>query len=71
MVIKGHFRGLISSAVGHRSIASEFNHRPGYVRRVFLLSLRLINFGNRSAHLAYLVHKRCRKTTTFAFLHLC
>ena len=39
------------------SIAPGLKHRPGYVRRVFHLSLRLINYGGRSAQLAYRVHK--------------
>jgi len=39
-----------------------FKPWPGYVRRVFHLSLRLITFRVRSAHLVYLVHKGGRKT---------
>ena len=33
------FHGLTSSAVGHRSIASGFKTRLGYVRRVFAYTL--------------------------------
>jgi hypothetical protein len=38
---------LTGSAVGHRSLAPGFKARPGYVRRVFHLSLRLITFEGR------------------------
>ena len=58
-------RGLTGSAISHRSIAPRFKPRPGYVRRVFHLTLRLITFGGRSAHLAYAVHKSGRKAATF------
>jgi len=34
---------------------------------VFLLSLRFITFGGRSAHLAHLVHKSGCKTEAFTF----
>ena len=37
---------------------------PGYIRRVFHLSLGLITFGGRSAHLEYVARKRGRKTAT-------
>jgi len=60
----GCLHGLTSCMVNHRSIAPGFKPRMGYVRRVFVLSLRLITFGGRSAHLAYLVHKGGRKTAT-------
>ena len=53
----GRLHGLTGSAGGHRSIAPGFKPRPGYIRRVFHLSLRLITFEGRSDHLAYLVHK--------------
>jgi len=33
----------------------------------FVLSLRLITFGGRSANLAYLVHKRGRKTSIIIY----
>ena len=56
-----------SSAGGHRSIAPGFKLRPGYVRRLFHLSLRLITFGGRSAHLAYHVDNSDRKTATVTF----
>ena len=52
--IGGRLHDLTANAVGHRSIAPKFKLRPRNVRRVFLLSLRLITFGDRSAHLAYL-----------------
>ena len=60
---------LTGSAVGRISIAPGFKPRLGYFRRVFHLSLRLITFGGRSAHLAYLVQKSGRKTTTFIHRH--
>jgi len=37
--------------------------RCRHIWRLFRLSLRLIIFGSRSAHLAYLVHKSGRKTS--------
>ena len=60
--------GLPGSVIGHRSIAPGFKPRTGYTRRVFHLSLRLITFEGRSAHLGYLVHKSDRKTRTFTFV---
>ena len=66
-VILFYYHDLTYSGVSHRSLAPGFKHRPGYVRRVFHLSLPLITFGNRSAHLACLVHKSGRKTATFTF----
>ena len=66
----GRLQRLTGSAVGHRSIVSGLKPLPGYVRRVFHLSVRLIIIGGRSAHLAYLVHKSGRKTATFTFQHL-
>ena len=56
----GGLHGLIGSAAGRRSLAPVFKPRSSYIRRVFRLSLRLITFGGRSAHLAYLVHKSSR-----------
>ena len=53
-----HLHDLNGSAVGQRSIAPGFKPRPEYGRRVFHLSLRLITFAGRSAHLAYFVRKR-------------
>jgi len=46
--LTGRLRGLIDSAVGHRSIALGFKPQQGYVRGVFHLSLRLITVGDRS-----------------------
>ena len=62
---EGRLHGLSGSAVGHRSVAIGFKSRPGYVRRVFHVSLRLLTFVGRSAHLAYPVHKNGLKTATF------
>ena len=53
----GRLRGLIGSALDHRSLPAEFESRRGHICKVFHLSLRLITFGGRSAHLAYQVHK--------------
>jgi len=50
----------------HISIAPAFKPCWGYFRGVLHLSLRIIIFGGRSIHLAYLVHKRSRKTAKFA-----
>ena len=55
---------LAHCTIGQISVAPRFKLRPGYIRRVFHLSLRLITFGGRSAHLAYLVHKGGLKTAT-------
>ena len=57
--------GLTSRVVGHRSIAPGFKSRPGYVRMVFHLSLRLITVGGRSAHLDNPVHQSVHKTAIF------
>jgi len=66
----GRLRGLTSSAVGHRSIAPGFKTRPGYVRRVFQLSLRLITIGGRSTHLNYLVRTKVAvKRNIYNFTH--
>ena len=51
------------SALDHRSLPPVFESRRGHIWRLFRLSLRLITFGGRSAHLAYLVHKSGRKTS--------
>ena len=61
----GRLHVLSCSAVGHKSIAPGFKLCMGYVSRVFHLSLRLITFGGRSAHLAYLVRISGHKTFTF------
>ena len=52
----GRFLDLTGSVVGRRSTAPEFKLQPGYASGVFHLSLRLITFGSRSAHLTYHVH---------------
>ena len=67
MSFSGRLHGLAGSTVGQRSVAPGFNPCPGYVRGVFHLSLCLINFGGRSAHLTYLVYKSGCKTGTFTF----
>ena len=54
--------GLTSSTIDHRFITPGFKPRPGYVRRVFHISLCLIAFGYSSVHLAHHVYKCGRKT---------
>jgi len=72
LVFEVCLHGLTGSTVGHRFIAPAFKPRLGYVRRVFHLSFRLINFGGRSAHLAKLVHKSGHKTSTgFDYISIC
>ena len=56
-------RGIIVSALDHRSLSPEFESLRGNIWRVFHLWLRFITFGSRSAHLAYNVHKSGRKTS--------
>jgi len=51
------------SVLDHRSLPPVFESRRGHIRRLFRLSLRLITFGGRSAHLVYQVHKSGRKTS--------
>ena len=69
MDIAGCLHSLTGSVADHKSILPGFEPRPGYVRRLFHLSLYLISFGGQSVHLAYLVHKSGNKTATFTFLH--
>ena len=47
----------------HRSLPLVLESRRGHIWRVFHLWFRFINFGGRSAHLAYHVHKIGRKTS--------
>jgi len=65
ILVQGRLRGLTGSAAGHRYTTPGFNPRPGYVRRVFNLSLRLITFRGRSVYFPYPVHKYGRNTATF------
>jgi len=51
------------SVLDHRSLPPVFESRRGHIWRLFRLLLRLITFGGRSAHLAYLVQKSGRKTS--------
>ena len=51
-----------------RSLTSGFEPRPGYIRRMFHLSLRSITVGGPSSYTAYLVHKSGRKISKFTFL---
>ena len=42
-----------------------------YARKLFHLSLRLMTFGGRSAHLAYLVHKSGRNSNIhIVYIHI-
>ena len=52
-----------SSVLDHRWLPPVFESRRRHIWRLFRLSLRLITFGGRSAHLAYLVHKSGHKTS--------
>jgi len=54
------------SLLDHRSLPPIFESRRGHIWRLFRLWLHLITFGGRSAHLAYPVHKRGRKTSTLS-----
>ena len=56
------------SVLDHRSLPPVFESRRGHIWRSFRLSLRLITFGVRSAHLAYLVHKSGRETSIIIIL---
>ena len=56
-------RGLTSSVLDHRWLPPEFEPRRGYIWKCFIFWLRFITFGDRSAHLAYQVHKSGRKTS--------
>ena len=57
------------SVLDHRSLPPVFESRRGPIWTLFRLSLRLITFGGRSAHLAYLVHKSSRKTSIINHHH--
>ena len=52
------------SVLDHILLPPVFESRRGHIWRLFRLSLRLITFGSRSAHLAYLVHKSGCKTSS-------
>ena len=74
-----HFRNLSKeqgappcssgSVLHHISLPPGFESRSGHIWRLFQLWLRLINFGGRSAHLAYHVHKMGRKTQIISHHH--
>ena len=57
------------SVLVHRSLPFVFESRLGHIWRLFRLSLRLITFGSRSAHLAYHVHKSGRKTSIIIIIY--
>ena len=57
-----------SSVLDHISLPPVFESRRRHIWRLFRLSLRLITFGSRSAHLDYLVHKSGRKTSIIIYL---
>ena len=56
--------GRTGSAIGNTFKTLGLKRRPSFVRMVFHLSLRLITFGGRSAHLVDLIHKIGRQTVT-------
>jgi hypothetical protein len=62
----GRLRDVIDSPLDHRSLPHEFESRRRHSWTVFHLWLRFITFGDRSAHLAYNVHKSGRKTSIIA-----
>ena len=68
LYIRGCLGGLIGSMVADRSTTPGLKTRPRYFRWMFHLSLRFITFRGRSSHLAYIVHKGCRKTVA-AYMH--
>jgi len=51
------------SVLDYLSLPPVFESRRGHIWKAFHLWLRLITFGGRSDHLAYLVHKNGRKTS--------
>ena len=57
------------SVLDHKSLPPVFESRRGHIWRLFRLSLRLITFGSRSAHLAYHVHKNGRKTSIIIIIN--
>ena len=57
------------SVLDHRSLPRVFEPRRGHIWRLFRLSLRLITFGGRSAHLAYHVHKSGHKTSIIIIVY--
>jgi len=65
-LLTGYLRGLTGSAVGDISLSPEFKPRPGYVRRVFHLSLSL---GGRSTHLAFHLHNSGHKTASLYLIY--
>ena len=58
------------SVLDHRSLPPVFESRRGHIWRLFCLSLRLITFGGRSAHLAYLVQKIGSKTSIIIIIFI-
>jgi len=66
----GRLRGLVGSALDHRSLPPEFESRRGHIWRVVHLWLRFITFGGRSGHLAYRVHKNNRQTSIIVLIFL-
>ena len=61
---EGRLRGLIGSAVSHRSIAPGFISRPGYVSGVFHLSLFLITLCTKVAVKMYMFFTFLFRSTT-------
>ena len=55
-VCQGLPLGLTGSPIGHPSIVYGFKPWPGYIIKMFHISLRLITFKGRPANLAYLLH---------------
>jgi len=69
-LVLGRLCGLTGIADGHRSIAPGFKPRPGYISRVFHLSLHSIIFRGLSSRLIYFLYKSGRKIATFTLICL-
>ena len=61
-------RCLVGSALDDRLLPPGFKPRLGYVTRLFHISLRLITFAGRLAHLAYHVNESGRITSIVIYV---
>ena len=57
-----HLCGVAGCALAQRSLPAEFESLHWHIWKVFHLWVRFFNYGSRSVHLVYLVHKSVRKT---------
>ena len=67
----GRLGSLAGSALGHTSLPLEFESRHGHIWRMRHLWRCFITSGGRSAHLAYHVNKRGRKTSITIIHKIC